>query len=148
VNTDCQIWKKHGHPARECWWRYSDDKKDKDDGEKGAHLASYGVDTNWYTDTGATDHITSELSKLLIANKYHGQDRVRTIEGTGMNISHIGNSILRTRHGSFDLKNILHVPSASKNLLSVHHFTLDNHVFIEFHLFLFLIKDKQHKSYF
>ncbi|XP_071685498.1 uncharacterized protein [Lolium perenne] len=76
------ICKKHGHPANECWWRYSDDKKDRDNGGKGAHLVSYGVDTNWYTDTGATDHITSELDKLLIANKYNGQDRVRTAEGT------------------------------------------------------------------
>nr|XP_051230263.1 uncharacterized protein LOC127348216 [Lolium perenne] len=31
---------------------------------------------------GATDHITSELNKLHIANKYNGQDRVRTAEGT------------------------------------------------------------------
>jgi hypothetical protein len=114
VNTDYQICKKHGHSASDCWWRQADDKKDNDDGEKGAHLASYGVDTNWYTDIGATDHITGELNKLLIANKYHGQDKVRTAEGTGMNISHTGNSILRTPHGSFDLKNILHVPTASK----------------------------------
>jgi hypothetical protein len=91
---------------------------------------------------GATDHITGELNKLLIANKYHGQDKVRTAKGTCMNISHTGNSILRTPHGSFDLKNILHVPNASKNLLFVHRFTLDNHVFIEFHPFLFLIKDQ------
>jgi hypothetical protein len=116
VDTECQICKKHGHPANECWWRYSDDKKKRDDAEKGAHLASYGVDTNWYADSGATDHITSELNKLLIVNKYHGQDNVRTAEGTGMHISNIGNSILRTPHGSFDLNNILHVPNASKNL--------------------------------
>ncbi|KAK1644774.1 hypothetical protein QYE76_062579 [Lolium multiflorum] len=45
VDTDCQICTKHGHPASKCWWRYSDDKKNKDDRE-GAHLASYGVDTN------------------------------------------------------------------------------------------------------
>jgi hypothetical protein len=31
-----------------------------------------------------------------------------------MHISHIGHSVLRTPHASFDLKNILHVPSASK----------------------------------
>jgi hypothetical protein len=37
--------------------------------------------------------------------------------------------------------NILHVPSASKNLLSVHRLALDNHVFLEFHPFFFLIKD-------
>ncbi|KAK1650860.1 hypothetical protein QYE76_068665 [Lolium multiflorum] len=80
VDTDCQICTKHGHPASKCWWRYSDDKKNKDDREKGANLASYGVDTNWYTDTGATDHITGELNKLLVANKYHGQESVRTAE--------------------------------------------------------------------
>jgi hypothetical protein len=59
-----------------------------------------------------------------------------------MHISHIGNSVLRTPHGSFDLNNILHVHSASKNLLSVHRFTLDNHVFVEFHPFFFLIKEQ------
>ena len=59
-----------------------------------------------------------------------------------MPISHIGHSILRTSHDSFDLNDILHVPSASKNLLSVHKLTLDNDVFIEFHPFFFLIKDR------
>jgi histone deacetylase 1/2 len=59
-----------------------------------------------------------------------------------MAISHIGDSVLSTPHGSFTLKNILHVPNASKNLLSVHRFTLDNNFFIEFHPFFFLIKDQ------
>jgi hypothetical protein len=36
---------------------------------------SYGVDTNWYTDTGATDHITGELDKLMVRDKYHNTDR-------------------------------------------------------------------------
>jgi hypothetical protein len=94
-----------------------------------------GVDTNWYYDTGVTDHITGELNKLSTHDTYHGQ-------GIGMHISHIGHSIVRTPHHSFDLNAILHVPSASKNLLSVHRFTLDNHVFIEFHPFFFLIKDQ------
>jgi histone deacetylase 1/2 len=139
VNTTCHICKIHGHSASDCWWRHSDDKNE---GDKGANLASYGVDTNWYPDTGATDHITSELNKLLIANKYYGQDQVCTAKGTGMHIIHIGHSVLCTPHISFDLKNILHVPRASKNLLSVHKFTLDNHVFIEFYPFFFLIKDQ------
>jgi hypothetical protein len=142
VNTDCQICKIRGHPASDYWWRYSDDKDDDGDrGKKSAHIASYGVDSNWYTDTGATDHITNELNKLSTHEKYNGNDRVHTTKGTGMNISHIGHSVLRTPHGSFDLNNILHVPNTSKNLLSVHKFTLDNHVFIEFHPFFFLIKD-------
>jgi hypothetical protein len=28
--------------------------------------AAYFVDTNWYTDTGATDHITGNLEQLMI----------------------------------------------------------------------------------
>jgi hypothetical protein len=81
-----------------------------------------------------------ELNKLSTHDKYTGNDHVPIAEGTCMNISHIGHSILRTSHGLFDLKNILHVPSALKNLLYVHRFTLD--VFIEFHPFLFLIKNQ------
>jgi histone deacetylase 1/2 len=66
---------------------------------------------------------------------------VHTADGNGMKINHIGRSILHTPNSSLHLKNILRVPSASKNQLSVHKLTLDNHVFIEYHLFFFLIKD-------
>jgi hypothetical protein len=37
-------------------------------------MNAYNVDTNWYTDTGATDHVTSELNKLTVREKYHGND--------------------------------------------------------------------------
>jgi histone deacetylase 1/2 len=127
----------------DCWWRHGDDSDDDggDRDSKGAHVASYGVDTNWYTDSGATHHLTGELNKLSIADKYKGHDRVHTADGKGMQISHIGHSTLYTPHDSLHLKNILHVPNASMNLLSVHKLTLDNNVFIEYHPFFFLIKD-------
>lgn len=48
---------------------------------------SYGVDTNWYLDTGATDHITGELEKLSVKEKYNGTDQVHTANGTGMDIN-------------------------------------------------------------
>jgi hypothetical protein len=35
---------------------------------------SYHIDTNKYTDTGATDHIMGELEKLAICEEYHGGD--------------------------------------------------------------------------
>jgi hypothetical protein len=44
------------------------------------------------------------------------------------------------------LKNILHVPTADKNLISVHQFTYDNHVFLELHQCHFLIKDQETKK--
>ncbi|KAK1698168.1 hypothetical protein QYE76_014865 [Lolium multiflorum] len=83
VDTTCQICKKYGHPASECWWRYADRDDDDDDrrndrNEKGA----YGVDTNWYMDTGATDHITGQLDKLHTRDDYRGRDQVHDASGT------------------------------------------------------------------
>jgi hypothetical protein len=58
-----------------------------------------------------------------------------------MTINRVGNSIIPTHSRDLVLNNVLHVPSTQKNLVSVHRFTLDNHTFIEFHPFFFLIKD-------
>jgi hypothetical protein len=55
-------------------------------------------DTNRYVDSGALDHITSKLEKLTVRDKYHGQDQVHTANGSGMKISSIGHTILRTPH--------------------------------------------------
>jgi hypothetical protein len=60
-----QICGKQGHSAYRCWHRYSEDDGEEEE-ERGANAASYGVDTNWYSDIGATDHITSELDKLTM----------------------------------------------------------------------------------
>jgi hypothetical protein len=104
-------------------------------------MKSYNVDKNWYTDTGATDHITGELEKLSFREKYNGGDQVHTASGTSMEISHVGHSIIHTPNRDLNLKSILHVPSTKKNLLPVHRLTLDNNVFFEFHPDFFCIKD-------
>jgi hypothetical protein len=45
--------------------------------------------------------------------------------------------------GVFNSKNILHVPSASKSLVSVHKLARDNDAFLEFHPNFFLIKEQR-----
>jgi hypothetical protein len=77
------------------------------------------VDTNWYIDIGATDHIIGNLEKLVIHDRYHGKDKIHTANGEGMHISHIGHSSIQTPNHELHLKNILHVPSVTKSLLSV-----------------------------
>ena len=135
---ECQICYRH-HPggARVCWWRY----EENDQEEKEAHAVSYGVDTNWYADSAATNHITGELDKLTVREKYNGGDQIRTASGSGMNITHIGSSIVQNPMKNLHLKDVLHVPQTSKNLVSVHRFTLDNNVLIEFYPHFFLVKD-------
>jgi histone deacetylase 1/2 len=125
----------------DCWHRY-DEGYQGNSRSAGSTTTNYGVDTNWYMDSGATDHITSELEKLTVRDKYHGQDQVHTASGSGMKISNVGRTVLHTPHKMLHLQNVLHVPAANKNLASVHRLTSDNNVIVEFHPNLFLIKDR------
>jgi histone deacetylase 1/2 len=105
--------------------------------------SSYKIDPNWYSDTGATDHITSELDRLAVHEQYNGGDKVHVGNGTGLRILHTGHASLRTASHSVALRNILQVPEISKNLLSVHKLARDNDVFFEYHPWHFSIKDRQ-----
>ena len=111
-----------------------------------ATTPSYGIDTNWYTDSGSTDHITGDLEKLSVRDKYHGGDQVHTANGSGMEIDQIGRSFVRTLNKDLVLNNVLYVPQASKNLISVHKLARDNDAFFEFHPSYFLIKDQTTKK--
>ena len=87
--------------------------------------------------------MTGELEKLSVRDKYNGRDQVRTASGAGMKISNIGHTTLHTPVKDLHLKNILHVPSASKSLVSVHKLARDNDAFLEFHPNFFLIKEQR-----
>jgi histone deacetylase 1/2 len=77
-----------------------------------------------------------------IRDKYGGHDQVHSASGTGMEIDHIGSSILHTPSSKIHLNRILHVPKATKNLLSVHRLACDNNAFLEFHPNHFSIKEQ------
>ena len=59
-----------------------------------------------------------------------------------MAVSHIGSLALHSPHRTFTLRDTLCVPNLCKNLISFHHLTKQNNVFVEFHPFYFLVKDK------
>jgi hypothetical protein len=88
--------------------------------------SSFGPDNNWYIDSGTTDHITGELDKLTIHDAYTSSDQIRVVNGVGMEISYIGTSIIPIPSHNLLLNNVHHVPTANKNLISIHKFTLDN----------------------
>lgn len=77
----------------DCWYRFEEDfvpnKK-----YAGSATTSYGVDMNWYIDSGASDHVTGDLKKLSVRGKYKGQDQVHTASRAGISISHIGHSVV------------------------------------------------------
>jgi len=97
-------------------------------------------DSNWYPDTGATHHITSDLNNLNIHSEaYDGPDEIQVGNDTCLAIKNTGISKL---YPHFILNNILHVPQITKNLLSIQKFTSDNNVYVEFHPSCFFIKDR------
>ena len=136
----CQVCLKTGHTANRCWHRF-DENYVPEERHVAAAVASYNIDTNWYTDTGATDHITSDLEKLQARDKYNGSDQIHAANGSGMKISHIGHSTIHTPSRDIHLTNVLYVPQATKNLVSVHRLASNNSAYLEFHLDFFLIKD-------
>ncbi|WVZ72601.1 hypothetical protein U9M48_021034 [Paspalum notatum var. saurae] len=66
--------KKTGHEAPDCWYHFEENYWPK---MAGSATASYGIDTNWYADSGATNHITGELEKLTVRDRYNGHDQDR-----------------------------------------------------------------------
>ena len=135
----CQVCGKEGHPAYRCFKRFNRSVTGPPQKFASAATSSYGVDTNWYMDSGATDHITSELDKLSVRDRYHGGDHVHAANGSRMKISHVGHSIVQSPSHSIHLKNILHVPD--KSLVSVNRLTRDNNVYVEFHSDKFFVKE-------
>ncbi|CAN7086257.1 unnamed protein product, partial [Brassica oleracea var. botrytis] len=57
-----------------------------------ANLAtSYPYNSSpWLLDSGATHHLTSDLSNLALHQPYQGGDEVAIADGSGLQISHIG----------------------------------------------------------
>lgn len=146
-NNLCQICGKPNHNALQCWYRF-DQAYQAEDNIKQAALATSGYtsDANWYIDTGATDHITSELDRLTTRERYTGTDQIQVANGSGLSISHIGNSLIPGSSRSLVLKHILYAPKINKHLISVKRLASDNDAFVEFHPNCFLVKDRVTKE--
>jgi hypothetical protein len=131
--------------VQHCWkcfdWDFTGD-------EKMANMVAspYGVDTNWYMDTGAIVNITGELDKLLMKEKYGGHEHVHAANDAGMRISHCGHRSFHTPLQKIHLNKVLFVPKAHKNLVSVHRFTKDNNLYLQNHPYRFFVKDQDTKK--
>jgi hypothetical protein len=146
LNKQCQLCGKEGHIVHRCWKRFDRNFHGEEKSTNIIAAPSYGVDTLWYADSTATDHVTGELDKLNMREKYHGQDQVHIADGSGMHITHVGNFIIPTPSRDIHLNKVPHVPSTSKNLVSIHHLTNDNNAYVEFHPFSFFNQGSGHEE--
>ncbi|KAL3634075.1 hypothetical protein CASFOL_021129 [Castilleja foliolosa] len=165
----CQVCQVAGHTADRCWHRYdqsyggqgqqqgnvSNERDNNNNLSNGrnptlnmAHLPNNSNTSNeegwWFPDSGASAHVTNDMNNLHSASEYGGSNRLQMGNGQGEHISHIGNTVLHSPQSDklFHLKDLLHVPGITKNLISVSKFALDNSVFFEFHHLFCVIKDQ------
>ncbi|CAA0809131.1 Unknown protein [Striga hermonthica] len=85
--------------------------------------------SDWYLDTGASAHITSDASQLDDLTDYNGSDRVTVGNGDQLPITQSGSLFFSN---SFYLRDVLVVPGMTKNLLSVSKLTSDLPVHVIF----------------
>lgn len=76
----------------------------------------------WLTYCWATNHMITYMRNLSLATPYPMNDILQTANDEGLQVSHIGNFVLRTSIHLFELNLVLYVPRLSHNLLSMHNY--------------------------
>lgn len=92
-------------------------------------------------DTGSSHHVISDLCNLGLHSHYDGPDEVTIGDGSGLPITHVGSTQLPTSTSAFILNQVLYVPKARHNLISISKFCQNNNVYVEFRPFSFCLKD-------
>ena len=94
------------------------------------------ADDGWYLDSGATHHLTNNMENLQINEEFKGTNQL--IIGKGLSITYVGHAFLVLRaskslstHARITLKDMLLIPSITKNLLSISKLTYDKSVSVE-----------------
>jgi hypothetical protein len=83
----------------------------------------------WLADSGANAHVTANAANIHDPQPFEGTDMVGVGNGASLQIQNSGSSVVHPyplNHHSFFLKDILHCPNASTNLLSINKFCIDN----------------------
>ena len=143
--TFCQICGRPGHVAYKCYNRFDATFQGPSANNNSSNPAlfysspdSNGVGSEWLMDSGATNPVTPDQSNLSKKSEYYGGEQLRVGNGQGLHIKNIGSS----HCGNLVLNKILHVPSVTKNLLSIAQLTSDNNALVEFNSRFVFVKDK------
>lgn len=59
------------------------------------------IDSNWYPDSGATNHLTHSLSNLSTGADYNGGNQIYAVNGSGLPILYYGSLHFNLIHHLF-----------------------------------------------
>ena len=92
-------------------------------------MALYSLKSeNWIVDSGASDHMTGLSHVFLDYKPFHGEKMVQVADGKLTNVAGIGT----VKIGKLFLKEVLHVPRFTCNLISVGKVVQDNNCSVNF----------------
>jgi len=135
-NSRCQLCQAFGHTAPQC-----SQLQQRGYGQQhSANLALYNPagTVEWFSDTGANQHVTPDLVTLTTSEPYNGNDNLHVGDGKGLPISHIGHTKLYTPHRLFTLSNVLHVPQSRNPCFMFRNFVLIIMFILNFTPFCFM----------
>ncbi|CAA0824470.1 Unknown protein, partial [Striga hermonthica] len=122
----CQIFNVANHIADKCWYM-NDSSYPTSTANQSSQQGYMQRDPNLnLAQFRSNNTCDNELANLNMGSEYSGSNRLQMGNGGEISINHIGNSFLKSPQNSktFLLRNLLHVPSITKNLLSVSSFSL------------------------
>ena len=96
----CQVGHKLSHVALACYHRFDNSYTVESSHNMHALYASphAASDLNWYSDSGATHHLTNDLANLNVrAEEYTGSETIRVGNGKSLPVTHWDNPILYTQ---------------------------------------------------
>ena len=101
------------------------------------------AETKWTTDTGASNHMTGQSGMLTNLRKYKGADSIIIGNGSSIPILGIGDTQIKQQKIALPLRDVLLVPTLTKNLLSESQLTKQFPVNCEFSNVDFCVKERK-----
>ncbi|RVW74886.1 Retrovirus-related Pol polyprotein from transposon RE1 [Vitis vinifera] len=140
----CQLCDKEGHLAKRCWNFLKLKKKQSANLAEAFSACSIQDfnDSEWFPDSGATSHMTSDTEGVDQSTVYSGNERVMVGNGQSLAISHTGSISSLVPSSPLLLSNVLVVPGIKKNLISISQLTKDNNCCVTFSSSSFTIQDR------
>lgn len=106
-----------------------------------AHTNSSLENQQWLANSGANAYITGDINNLQDQQPFLNINAVTIGNGINLTIKHTGSTLLHSLNFPLHLKNILHCPKASSNLLSIQKLYVDNSCYFILIAFHFFVKD-------
>ena len=99
------------------------------------------VDVKWTTDIGASTHMTTHTGMLQNLKKFVGHDSVFIGDDSPLKIDAVGDILVYDGKNELFIRDVLHVPQLTRNLLSISQLTTQYPLNCEFTNKLFYVKE-------